>query len=78
MPYDKNLDKEIFKETAEFETSKINVSVFQYNEGTPKLQISRELLDPNTGNFKWGKLGRMFKDEVEAVLPLMEKALKEM
>lgn len=78
MAFDKNLDKELFSETVEFETSKITVGVFSYNEGTKKLQISRESLDPNTGEYKWSKLGRMLKEEAEAVLPIMQKALEHM
>lgn len=78
MAFDKNLDKSLFSETVEFETSKITVGVFSYNDGTPKLQISRELLDPNTGEYKWSKLGRMLKEEAEAVIPLMQKALEHM
>ncbi len=76
MAFDKSLDKELFSETAEFETSKITVGVFSYNEGTAKLQLSRKVLDPENGEYKWAKLGRMFKDEVEAVLPLMQKAVE--
>jgi hypothetical protein len=75
MAFDKTLDKALFSETKEFETSKITVSVMSYNGGTPKLQISRESLDPNNGEWRWSKLGRMLKDEVEAVMPLMQKAL---
>jgi hypothetical protein len=78
MAFDKSLDKELFSETAEFETSKITVSVHSYNGGTPKLQLSRTNLDPNSGDFKWSKIGRMFKDEVEAVQPLIQKALDSM
>ena len=78
MAFDKSLDKELFSETVEFETSKITVSVFSYNEGQAKLQLSRELLDPNSGAYKWAKVGRLFKDEAEAVIPLMQKALEAM
>jgi len=74
MAYDKNMDKEIFSETAEFETTQITVSVYQYNEGTPKLQISRKNMDPESGEFKWSKLGRMVKEEIVAILPMIEKA----
>ena len=76
MAFDKELDKELFKETAEFETSKISVGVYAYNEGTPKLQISRELLNPDDGSWKWNKLGRMLKEEAEKVIPLIQKALE--
>ena len=76
--FDKSLDKEVFSESVEFETSKLTVGVFSYNEGTPKLQISKEVLDPNTGEYKWAKLGRMFKEEVEAIAPLLQKAVEKM
>ena len=78
MAFDKNLDKALFSETVEFETTKVTVGVFSYNDGTPKLQISREVLDPNNGEYKWSKLGRMLKEEAEAVIPLMQKALEHM
>lgn len=74
MAFDKSLDKELFGETVEFETTKLRVSVFSYNDGVAKLQISRELINTEDGSWKWAKLGRMMKDEVVAVLPLMEKA----
>lgn len=78
MAFDKSLDKCLFSETVEFETTKIIVGVFSYNEGNKKLQLSREVLDPNTGEFKFAKLGRMFKEEAEAVIPLMQKAIEHM
>lgn len=78
MPYDKSLDKALFSETVEFETSRITVSVMSYNGGTSKLQLSRESLDPNNGEWRWAKLGRMLKEEVQAVMPVMTKALESM
>ena len=77
MAFDKNLDKEIFSETINFETSRITVGIFSYNDGEKKLQISRENMNQN-GEWSFAKLGRMFKDEVEKVIPIMEKALKHM
>lgn len=76
MAFDKSLDKELFAETVDFETTKIKVGVYSYNENTPKLQISRENLNANSGEWTFAKLGRMVKAEVEAVLPLMQKALE--
>ena len=75
--FDKSLDKEIFLETIAFETTRINVGVFSYNDGEKKLQISRENMNQN-GEWSFAKLGRMFKDEVEKAVPAMEKALKHM
>jgi len=77
MAYDNSLDKSLFSESIEFETNRITVSIFSYNNATPKLQISRENMDPD-GNYKFAKLGRMTKEEAEKVLPLMQKALKHM
>ena len=78
MTFDKNLDKELFAETVEFETSKIKVGVYSYNDGEKKLQISRENLNQENAQWKFSKLGRMFKDEVEAVIPIMKKAIEHM
>ena len=77
MAFDKNLDKELFSETANFETTRIKVGIYSYNEGEKKLQISRENMNQN-GEWSFSKLGRMFKDEVGAVLPIIQKALEHM
>ncbi|MFC1769228.1 hypothetical protein ACFLZX_05685 [Nanoarchaeota archaeon] len=77
MAFDKNLDKELWSETKEFETTKIKVGVFSYNDGEKKIQISRENRNQN-GEWSFSKLGRMFKDEAEAVVPLLQAALEKM
>jgi len=77
MAFDKNLDKELYSETKEFETSRIKVGVYSYNDGEKKLQISRENMNQD-GEWTFAKLGRMFKDEAEAVLPMIKKALEKM
>ena len=77
MAFDKNLDKELFSETKEFETSRIKVGVYSYNDGEKKLQISRENMNQE-GQWSFAKLGRMFKDEATAVVPLIKKALEHM
>ncbi|MEK6950395.1 MAG: hypothetical protein AABX13_01590, partial [Nanoarchaeota archaeon] len=71
--FDKSLDKELFSESVEFDKSRIAVSIFAYNNGTPKLQISRETKSAS-GEYNFAKLGRMNKEEVEKIMPLMEKA----
>ncbi|HLC91417.1 MAG TPA: hypothetical protein VJI15_06650 [Candidatus Nanoarchaeia archaeon] len=73
--FDKNLDKELFSESVTFNRSVVTVAVFSYNEGTAKLQISRQNKNAE-GELSFAKLGRMTKEEVLAVLPLMEKAKK--
>ena len=72
--FDPSLDKELFSETAQVgEMFRLKVSVMSYNEGIPKLQISRERLNKE-GEATFAKLGRMTLDEVTAVLPLVQKA----
>ncbi len=71
--FDKSLDKELFSESADFDRSKIIVAVFSYNEGTPKLQLGRQNKRAD-GELSFAKLGRLTKEEIEAILPLIEKA----
>ena len=75
--FNKDLDKEIFSEAIQFETTRITVGVFSYNDGEKKMQVSRENMNQD-GEWSFAKLGRMFKDEVEKVIPAMQKAVKEM
>ncbi len=71
--FDKSLDKELWAESVDFDKSVIKVSVMSYNEGISKLQLSRQNKRAD-GELSFAKLGRMTKEEVEVVLPLMEKA----
>lgn len=73
--FDKSLDKESFSESFESERSRITVSVFAYNNGIPKVQLSREAKSA-AGEYTFAKLGRLTKEEVEKIMPLMEKAKK--
>lgn len=73
MPYDSSLDEKLFSKSWESENSKITVSVYSYNKGTSKLQISRENRTPE-GDYRFTKLGRLTKEEIAAVLPLIQEA----
>ena len=75
MAYDSSMDRQVFSETVDFESSRITVSIYSYNNGVPKLQISRETMDAD-GSYKFAKLGRMTKEEVEKILPGIQNALK--
>ncbi|MDP8265759.1 MAG: hypothetical protein P9M07_02300 [Candidatus Aceula meridiana] len=77
MPYDKSLDAEIFKDIKEFEDTRISVGVFSYNGGEKKIQISRENKSP-TEEWRFAKLGRMTKVELEGILPLINTAVGSM
>lgn len=74
MPYDSSLDKQVFAKSFESDSTKLTVSVYSYNSGPKKLQISRENMDAE-GQWRFSKLGRMTKDEFQAILPHLQEAL---
>lgn len=77
MPYDSSLDKKVFAQEFESQEGKIVVSIYSYNNGQNKLQITREIKD-REGNFTFTKLGRLTKEEIEGILPLIQEAVKNM
>jgi hypothetical protein len=77
MAYEKEKDVEKFAETISFGETEITVGVYSYDEGAPKLGISRENIKED-GSKAFSKLGRMTKDEVEKVVPVIQKALEQM
>ncbi|MDD5255419.1 MAG: hypothetical protein PHR11_05140 [Candidatus Omnitrophica bacterium] len=77
MPYDSNLDNRLFSKEWESDNGKIVVSVYSYNNGPKKLQISREIKNRD-GELTFAKLGRLSKDELTAILPLIQEALASM
>lgn len=74
MPYDNSLDTQLFSKTWGSDNGKIIVSVYSYNNGPKKLQIVREVKDRN-GEFTFAKLGRLSKEELEGILPLIQEAM---
>jgi predicted transcriptional regulator len=74
MPYDSSLDEETFSKSWEDEGGKIVVSVHSYNKGAKKLQIAREIKD-RMGNAAFAKLGRLSKEELKGIMPLIQEAL---
>lgn len=77
MPYDSSLDAEVFSKSWENDGGKIVVSVHSYNNGPKKIQITREIKDRD-GKATFAKLGRLSKEELQGILPLIQEALKEM
>ncbi len=77
MPYDSSLDEQLFSNSWEGEGTKITVSVYSYNKGARKLQITREN-QTNEGGYRFTKLGRLAKEEAEGILPLIQEALAKM
>ena len=77
MPYDSSLDEQLFSNSWEGEGTKITVSVYSYNKGAKKLQITREN-QTSEGEYRFTKLGRLAKEEAEGILPLIQEALAKM
>jgi predicted transcriptional regulator len=77
MPYDSNLDAQVFSRFWENDSGKVVVSVYSYNNGAKKIQLVREVKDRN-GEYAFAKLGRLTKEETEGILPLIQEALKAM
>lgn len=74
MPYESSLDKQLFAKSWESSMAKLVVGVYSYNNGPKKVQISREL-KTEEGRPGFAKLGRLTKEELQAILPLLEEAL---
>ena len=75
MPYDSNLDVQSFSRFWENDNGKIVVSIYSYNNGPKKLQIVREVRGKE-GNFNFTKLGRLSKEEILGILPLIQEAME--
>ncbi len=77
MPYDSSLDKCLFSKSHETEDNRITVSIMSYNGGAKKLQLARENRNAQ-GEFRFAKLGRMTKEEAQAVMPIIQEAIGKM
>lgn len=78
MPgYNSKLDERLFSKSWETDSEKLTISVYSYNKGAKKLQISRENRGPE-GELRFAKLGRLSKEELEAIIPLIQEAMKHM
>lgn len=75
--YDNSLDKTIVAQTKDFGNTRITVGVHSYNEGEKKIQIVRE---NKTANEEWrfAKLGRLSKDEIEGILPVIQESIQKL
>ncbi|MBD3426907.1 MAG: hypothetical protein GF409_06720 [Candidatus Omnitrophica bacterium] len=77
MPYDRDLDEQLFAKSWENEDGRLTVCIYSYNNGPKKIQINRENKNAQ-GEYRFAKLGRVTKEEMEGILPLIQDALKEM
>ncbi len=73
MPYDKELDECVFVKSWENDDERLTASIHSYNKGIKKLQLTRENKN-SQGGYRFAKLGRLAKEEIEALLPLIEEA----
>ncbi len=73
MPYDKELDECVFAKSWENDLEKLTASIYSYNKGIKKLQLTRENKN-SQGELRFAKLGRLTKEEIEAFLPLIKEA----
>ncbi len=77
MPYDRNLDQQIFSQSWESEATRITIGVYSYNQGAKKLQVTRENKDSG-GEFRFTRLGRVSKEELSGIMPIIQEALGQM
>ncbi len=77
MPYDKELDECLFAKSWENDNERLTASIFSYNKGTKKLQLTRENKN-SQGELRFAKLGRLTKEEITALLPLIQEASGQM
>ena len=77
MPYDSSLDENLFSKPYETDLGRITVSVYSYNKGPKKLQITRENRNME-GELRFTKLGRLTKEEITAILPFIQEAVTKM
>ena len=75
MHYDSSLDECLYSKAWENDAGKLSVNVYSYNSGPKKLQISRENRG-SQGELRFAKLGRMTKEEIQALLPLIQDAIQ--
>ena len=74
MAYDPSLDEQVFAKAWEHEAGRLVVGVYSYNGGPRKVQIRREPKEEG-GRPTFAKLGRLTKEELEGILPLLQEAL---
>ncbi len=75
MAYNPNLDEYLFSKSWENEWTRLTVGILSYNKGRKKLQITRQNINTE-GQLRFVNLGRMTKEEIESILPLIQEALK--
>lgn len=77
MPYDPEQDKTLWNDEVRVEKFTLEVKIMKYGEnGVPKVQINRLQKETPEDEGRFMKLGRMTKEETEAIIPLLKKAVE--
>ena len=74
MAYEASLDEQLFAKAWENDAGRLVVGVYSYNGGPRKVQIRREPKEEE-GRPSFAKLGRLTKEELQGILPLLQEAL---
>lgn len=78
MPFNPELDKTLWSDEVRVGKFVLEVKVMKYGEGQAKIQIGRIQKEVPEDEGRFMKLGRLTKEEAEAVLPLIQEAVKKM
>lgn len=77
--FDPNLDNVLFEQEVECTlNSNIIVKVVSYNDGEPKLQLSRKNFSEQWTEPRFAKLGRLSFAELNKIMPVICEGIKTM
>lgn len=71
-------DRKLFSRAWEGRNWRIIVSVHTYEGGSPKLQLTREKTSKKYEHNPFAKLGRLSREEMDGIMPLMQEAMTHM
>jgi hypothetical protein len=74
MGYDEKKDVLIKLFEYEYPKGVLQISIFSYNNGKPKIQINRRYVK-NDGSAGYGQMGRLIKEEIEFIISKSEEIL---
>jgi len=75
--YREDLDRKIFSKTWVGKNWQIEVTVYSYQGGRPKLQLTRQKAT-RSQHRPYAKLGRLSRDELDGIMPFLQEALHHM
>lgn len=75
MAYDATKDVEVASWKVEGDKTDLMISVYQYGDGEPKIQIGPRVYQKKNGDMSYTKAGRLTVEETSAILPFLTEAL---